>query len=349
MIHQRHGILHVKLLTRFPFVRFAIAIGALCLTVLPELNGQTKHQRPPDIDVRVSDFATEMALDKAKVDLLRLSAVVQTGFSDASGTVRFPFVDPETYTIRAARDGYQEEEMTVEVTPGQHSISVSVQMRPLTAEGNQGGMVSARKLSLPPAAIKEVERGTRLLDKKTDLKKSVEHFQKAVSIFPDYYEAYFLMGVAFSQMSSSGEAETALRKALELNSKFLPPYQPLALLLFSQKRFVDERLLLEQAAELDPQSWKWPYEMARCLAKMGDWDRAVEYGKSAGQKPRAPTKIHILMGDLYSNSGSSERALAEFEEFAKLDPNSPFMPKVREAISMLQKHVSGPTPTVRQQ
>ena len=80
--------------------------------------------------------------------------------------------------------------------------------------------------------------------------------------------------------------------------------------------------------------------MARCMAKLGAWDKAVEYGKTASQKPNVPSKIHILMGDLYSNSGASDKALAEFEEFARIDPNSPLMPKVREAIAMLQRQIA---------
>lgn len=174
-------------------------------------------------------------------------------------------------------------------------------------------------------------------NEKKDPQRSIGFFQKAIKAYPNYYEAQFMMGMAYLQLKSNSEAQAALSHSIELNSKFLQPYYPLAVLLMTQKQYDEADRLLLKAMELDPQDWRWPFELARCYAYRGEWQKALTYGKMAHERPLPPSKVHILMADLYSGLGETDQAIAELEEFSKLDPTSPYMPRVKQALRQLRK------------
>jgi tetratricopeptide (TPR) repeat protein len=210
------------------------------------------------------------------------------------------------------------------------------------ASKQAGGKVSARMLSLPTAATENFQKGVQSLQGAKNPRQSLEYLQKAIAAAPDYYEAYFLQGTAYAQLNSAKDAESSFRKAIELKPDFMSPYYPLAMVLFGQKRFDEEEQLLQEAMKQNADGWQWPFELARCAALRAQWDKALKYGKAAIGKENAPSKVHLLMGDLYSNTGDNDDAIAEFELFRKLDPHSPYIPKVEQALVKLRSAASKP-------
>ena len=142
--------------------------------------------------------------------------------------------------------------------------------------------------------------------------------------------------MAYVQLNASQDAQAELLKALELNPKSLSPYYPLSVLLFGQKRYAEEERLLLQAMGMDKQGWQWPFELARCYAGQGAWAKALQFGKMAHELPNSPSKTHLLMADLYSSTGDTETAVRELEEFVRLDPQNPYIPRAQQALERLR-------------
>jgi len=148
------------------------------------------------------------------------------------------------------------------------------------------------------------------------------------------------MGMAYIRTKQLQEAQSAFEKAVDLNPKFLNPYFPLAELLIANKQFDKAAPLLQQAMVEDSQDWRWPYELAFCSARQGQWEEAVEYGQVALRRPNSATKVHLLLADVYSNSGKVAKAVEELEEFERLDPQSPYIGRVREVLPQLRLQAS---------
>jgi tetratricopeptide (TPR) repeat protein len=142
------------------------------------------------------------------------------------------------------------------------------------------------------------------------------------------------------QTSAASDAEVSLRKAIALDSHMTAPYYPLALLLFGQHRYAEEKELLLRAEKLDATSWRWPFELARCHAQQGLWESALRYGVVANERASAPAKVHLLLADIYANSDRPREAVAELELFAKLDPKSSYMERVREVLPILRQRAA---------
>src|SRR5260370_42386421 len=76
--------------------------------------------------------------------------------------------------------------------------------------------ISARELKIPGKAQHEYEKGLGSLAKQ-DIAGSLSHFTKAVQTFPDFYEAYYHMGVAETRLNHLDEAMQAFQKAIDLS------------------------------------------------------------------------------------------------------------------------------------
>ncbi len=312
-----------------------LSASSLCFT--PAAQAQMRSESAT-LRVRVLNHRTEAVLDQVRVELVRFpSEVVNSGFTDSSGGLEFDAVEPGSYLLRAFKSGFQFAETRVDIGTRDRMAEASIAMEPEDqASGSSGGKVSARTLSLPPAAVENFQKGLDYLQDKKNARQSLEFLQKAIALSPDYYEAYFLEGMAYMQLNSTKQAETAFRKTLELKPDFINAYYPLAMVLFGQKRYDEEEQLVQEAMKQNADGWQWPFELARCSALRGHWDKALEYGHMASQKPAAPSKVHLLMGDLYSNTGHIPEAISEFEQFVRMDPQSTYMPKVEKALASLR-------------
>jgi len=328
----------VALVRRLRRLRLAALVLLVALGFAPVALGQ--RTAPMDVAVRVTGAEHEEPIERARVDLTIFpNGVSQAAITDATGQVLFRSVFPGSYLVRVEKAGYRSAEVQVDLTRGQTHRQVYVSLTP--EETNQpsapAGTVSARSLSIPASAQDEFRKGEELLRGKKNPKESVPHFRKAIDAFPAYWEAYFRLGMAQLQLNSLEDARASLAKAVELDSKSLGPYYPLAVVLITLKRYPEAETMLQRAMEMDPQGWQWPFELARCAAAQGQWEKALQYGGKAHEQPNAPTKVHLLMADLYNNTGNTKKQIEELEEFARLDPNSPFMPRVRQVLEQLRK------------
>ncbi|MCI0625169.1 MAG: tetratricopeptide repeat protein [Acidobacteria bacterium] len=322
----------------FSFISGVFPAGVILL-VASSLAAQQAPVQNVTISVRVYDDQTEAHLDRVRLELLRFpDGVLTQVFTDSFGRYTFPPVPPNTYTVRAVRDGFQEGQVDVILKRGDTHAEVAIGLTPIRRKGSQPApdAISARTLALSPEIREELRKGTEWLYEKKNPARSLPHFQKAVELAPEFYEAHFLMGMAHLQSNAPGPAQEAFEKALQLNQDYLDPHYPLALLCFSSKDFAAGERLLLRAIELDPQGWMGPFELARSYALRSDWAKALQYAEMAHARPAPASKVHILLADVYSAIGRRQQAVAELEEFLRMDPKSPLAPRVEKALATLR-------------
>ncbi|MCL5286487.1 MAG: tetratricopeptide repeat protein [Acidobacteria bacterium] len=308
---------------------------ALPAPIAAQLATQTTN-----LSVRVTDFASEAPLDRVRLDLLKFpDGILQVTFSDGGGHAESSTLIIQSYSIRATRDGYLSAEVAFDIRRGEFSKSVAIQLRPETPPwpAAPSGVVSSRLLATPKEAREEFTKGLKLLNEKKDARGSVPLLQHAIELAPQFYDAHVVLGLAHLQMQALEEAEKCFTRAMELEPKLMQPYHPLATILITQKRYGEAEKVLQRAQEIDPRGWQWPFELARSQAMQRNWEKAIAHGKQALAANNVPSKIHLLMADIYSNAGQVELAAAELDAFEKLDPQSPYMPKVRAAREQLKK------------
>jgi Tfp pilus assembly protein PilF len=329
-----------------PWVYAAAGVLGVALLALglPPVASAQAGSSTIDVSVRVTDVNNEQPINMARIELLQFpERFVRQGVSDSNGQVEFSGVlSHQSYVLRVSKDGYLVSEMEFDTVRGERSKRLYISLRPIEKKGPTapGDTVSAQKLAAPPKAVKEFREGLKLFNERKDAQGSLGYFRKAISIWPKYAEAHCMMGLAHLQLQALDDAEKSFVRAMELEPRLLQPYHPLATILITRRRFEEAEKILHRALDIDPKGWQWPFELARSQAMQRNWEKATVHGKQALAAANVPTKIHLLMADIYSSAGQVELAAAELDEFEKLDPQSLYMPKVRAARAQLKK----PTP-----
>lgn len=297
--------------------------------------------------VRVRDRVNEELLPQVLVQLIHFpDGIVGEQFTGSDGSVQFSGLSAGGFTVRASRQGYERGDAHVDLGNGDRTLqNVDILLNPREPERNSPpeGIVAADALRIPDNARREFAQGSRLLNEKKDLVRSIAAFRRAIELYPGYADAYFLLGSAQLQTKATAAAEASLRKAIALDRHMTAAYYPLAVLLFGEGRYSEERELLLEAQKLDATDWRWPFELARCHAQQGQWDTALSYGLTASESTHVPPKVHLLLADIYANSNKPREAIAELELFAKLDPNSAYMDRVREVLPILRQRSAAST------
>src|SRR5436309_5643841 len=96
--------------------------------------------------------------------------------------------------------------------PSHHSL----QHRPPNSQ------VSVRELEIPAKAHEAFNSGTSLLLQNQPAS-SIPEFQRALKIFPDFYEAHYKLGLANLNLRRYPEAQAAFESSIEVSKGRYPP------------------------------------------------------------------------------------------------------------------------------
>src|SRR6202023_2821819 len=81
---------------------------------------------------------------------------------------------------------------------------------------------------------------------------AIPYYEEIVRMLPGFYEAWFALGVSYSQTENWSQAEDAFRKYLSYQPLSADGHASYGLLLVSMKRNSDAKKELTEALKLDP-------------------------------------------------------------------------------------------------
>jgi tetratricopeptide (TPR) repeat protein len=183
-------------------------------------------------------------------------------------------------------------------------------------------VVSVRELRIPAKAHHEFQQGVNLLEKR-DPGSSLPHFQRAISEYADYYEAYYKMGVAELKLWRTTEAEQAFRQSIELSQgQYAEPLLALCAVLGYRGKFIEAEEVSRRGLELDPTIWSGYYSRAWALFNL---DRLEEAEKSLREALRLKSdspEVYLLLADVHHRQHDYRAVLDDLNEYLKLEPDN---------------------------
>jgi Tfp pilus assembly protein PilF len=327
-----------------PAVRAFVAPLALVLLLAPAAYSQRPSQQsagPGGVQIRVRSSDEKDAISGADVTVLAAGRgeTVVSGFTDGSGRIMFDSLPRGAYEIVVRKDGYETaHENVLIVSTGRENFFIQMS-RSSEAGAGPASTVSARKAVVPEPARKAYEEGVASL--KDDPAKSAEHFRRAIKEFPDYADAYMMLGYAQYRSGAKKEAVEALSKAVELDPKLARAHLLLGQIYLDDKKAAEAEKPLRESVSLDPQSSEAHLRLAHCLYSLNKLDEALRHARRAVELPNASPLAHLLLADIYVNRKENKEALRELEKFEKADPQSTLMPRVRQMIERLRAEGGG--------
>ena len=200
-----------------------------------------------------------------------------------------------------------------------------------------GRFVSVTTLNAPPAAKKAYQEAQEgLHKKKPDLDRVVKQLEAAVEAHPEFAVAWHLLGVTQLRKKETGPARKALRKAVESDKDYLPPYLPLIRIEMAQSRWKEVAALAEHAVKLDPNTTEARFAHAISSLYVDRLDDALASALyvQKSDDPTAFPQTHHVVGMIYADRKDYHAAAREFESLIRLRPQSKLAQTLRKQLDL---------------
>src|SRR5260370_2322677 len=198
-------------------LNIALVVCALTASTMT-VEAQDFNSDKPDGKIcgTVSLKTDHRAMSQVALKLKSHAAVIfRSVLTDFAGRFEVRGLPRGTYDIVVDEPGYEPAQTSAQTDGASSQLVLYVKSSSVPQTPRDSYSVSARELRIPGKARREFEKGLeRLL--KQDPAGSVSHFTKAAQVFPDYYEAYYHVGVAETSLGRRDEAMQAFQKAIDL-------------------------------------------------------------------------------------------------------------------------------------
>lgn len=162
------------------------------------------------------------------------------------------------------------------------------------------------------------------------IRKSIEYYQEAIKLDPNYAVAYagladsYVQGVwhvPFNSEEVVPKAKAAVLKALELDDSLAEAHTALAGVYSLEWNWAATGRELERAIELDPQYARAYHVQAFHLMIMHRYDEAVASIKRAGELDPLNMVVNADAGEILFTAKRSDEAFRQWQLALELDPN----------------------------
>jgi tetratricopeptide (TPR) repeat protein len=238
---------------------------------------------------------------------------------DPDGRFELRAVPPGSYELRVVTAGglIVHQEMVMLTGPSQ---SVSIRLSdPAPGNRSANGTVSMRQLShkVPPAARKAFEKGEQA-ESKGKLKDAADFYRQAVSIDPEYADAFNELGATEAKQGNLPHALEAFQKAVEVVPDHGLALSNVSIVLAKLRRFEEASEAARRALRVMPGSATLQFVLATSLLlSSGDSDEVLEnLERSAGEVPRA----HLVAAQLLVRRGKRDEATRHVQDYLRTAP-----------------------------
>ncbi len=159
-------------------------------------------------------------------------------------------------------------------------------------------------------------------------------YESILQILPNYYEAYFGLGMCYAQTGRAGEAETAFRKYLSFQPVSSDGRAALGVLLLSQGRGKEAVPELEQAVQIDPTLVEARKALAGEYLKESNAKAALVTLKSEANSSDGETQL--ILAEAYRQTGQLGLALKAVNRALAILPGEPEANALKQQILQQQ-------------
>lgn len=324
-----------------PFMLQAVSALPFLVVLISNANGQVS-QEPRTLSGTVYYAGGNQPVANISVELHSTEGSLIAPITTAlNGWFEFRGLRPVPYTIAIDAAEFEPVSFNVDLTLSS-SRGMEIYLKPRSkSQQPTGPPVSAHELSMPQKARDLMESGRKKLYKDHDAQSALPDFQEAVTIAPDYYEAYYQVAMAFLTLGGRENAEKYFRKSVELSGdKYGDADIALGKMMLDRNDFPEGEKMVRRGIELNPTSWVGHYELGRALLgenRIDDAEKSAEQARSLG--PTAPI-VYRLLANVHLREKNYPALLQDLDAYLKLDPNSPAGVRAKQLRDEVQRKIA---------
>jgi tetratricopeptide (TPR) repeat protein len=269
----------------------------------------------------------------ASLKLFNGKTLVQSTMPDAHGHFKFSKIDPGAYVIHVESDGYYAKDVPVQVANTTSHVTITLERTP-DNPATKATFDPFRSLNIPRPAKKEYDLGMRAQkDGNCDMR--LLHLQKAVSLYPQYGEAYTEIARCYLQMNDMASAETAFKRAIPISPGVYASVN-LATLYINEGKIDEASILIAPLLQKNPTEGELYAAAARIHFAKGRMREAEAAALEAHTRGHRSPDIHLILAKIYEDQGRRGALLTQLLEYLDENPRGGVADQVRRQIQALQ-------------
>lgn len=272
------------------------------------------------------------------------AGVFRSVLTDYDGRFEVAGLAPGTYEISVEESGYQPVRTKAQLDGSSLKLVLYLMSSTAPQTHTKNYSVSVRDLQISGKAHDEYNKGLLSLAKK-DLVASLNHFTKAVKAFPQYYEAFYHMGVVQTSLGKMGDAAQAFQRAIDLSGgRYAWAEFGLGYALYLDNKAVEAEPIIRRGLEVDGNSPDGHAILGMVLLRLNRPDEAEKSAREALLRKPDFAEAYLVLSDAYGLKREYREQLQGLDTYLKLDPNGVSSERVRQAREAALKILSASAP-----
>ncbi len=273
-----------------------------------------------------------------------VAGIFRSVLTDLEGHFEVRSLPPSTYEIVVDEPGYEPAQASAQLD-GSTSPLVLYLNSPNTAQTERNRYtISARELKIPDKARNEYAKGLGSLVK-NDLAGSASHFTKAAQAFPEFYEAFYHLGVAETRQGRLEEALPAFQKSIDLSGgRYAWAEFGMGYLLYLEGKTEEAVTALRRGLDVDGNSSDGYFMLGLALLKLNRLDEAEKCAREALLRNPNFAEAYLVLSDTYGRRREYHAQLQGLDTYLRLEPNGVESEHVREAREVILRIMAKPSP-----
>ncbi len=149
---------------------------------------------------------------------------------------------------------------------------------------------------------------------------AIEHFEKAIAIYPTYAEAYGEMGLAYFYKGNQDKALEIYTKAAEMQPD-AKVWSNMGMIFFNKGNLPEAQKIYEKAIALDPTFVDARRNLGSTYAMQGRFKEAIVQFQEAIKYAPQQAILYYFLGSAYRDSGDANMGQTFLNKAYQLDPS----------------------------
>lgn len=308
--------------------------------------------------------AVGVNVSRATVSLEKNGVPIDQTVTNNEGDFSFTGLTETSYTVVVSAPDYNPASETVEFV---RSVSVDSGGETRTVEImllSKGGVRPPRAglnfaQEVPRAARDAFESGIKLA-RENHAPEAVAAYEGAIKLFPDYFDAHFVLASELARQGKFDGAIKHLDEARRVNPKDDRVYDLFARVMARQHKYAVAARVYAEAARLNPNEPQYQLARGTALIDQGATIDAAQSKAAADERAfafaeaekaldqayqlslRKLAEVHLQRARLYEKRGERTRAADELEQYLRQSPNLKNADAFRQAVKTLRAPAAAP-------
>jgi len=260
--------------------------------------------------------------------------------TDSSGHFEMRGLTPGNYEIELEEPGYEPTRAGLQLRGPMQPVELYLRVSNRSPRRSAGYTVSVRELKIPGRARSAFDSGLERMEK-FDPAGGRTQFTKAIAMFPEYYEAYYHLGVAELRLGNDKKAAEDFQKAIDLSGGRYPWAQfSLGFALCRLGNYAEAKSVIDRGLELDSNSAVGRVMLSIVFVGLNRLEEAEQNAREALRRNPSLASAYLALADVHRRRKEFTLQLHDLDAYLKLTPEGPDRKLVRQSREVIRQRVA---------